>query len=173
MSSLGIHIRLLTPADAAAFQALRLEALRVAPTALAASVEEESGRTLAEIEAQLGARDDGGIVGAFDKGGALVGLVGVQRERFIKLRHKGYVWGVYVTPRAQGRGVGAALLEFALRYARGELAISRINLSVNTQNRPAIALYEKLGFKTFGVEECYLVVDGVAYDELHMVCVLN
>jgi ribosomal protein S18 acetylase RimI-like enzyme len=169
---LGIHIRLLTPADAAAVLALRLEALRVAPTALAASVEEESGRTLAEIEAQLGARDDGGIVGAFDKGGALAGLVGVQRERFIKLRHKGYVWGVYVTPRAQGRGVGAALLEFALRYARDELAISRINLGVNTQNRPAIALYEKLGFKTFGVEECYLVVDGVAYDELHMVCVL-
>jgi RimJ/RimL family protein N-acetyltransferase len=167
-----VLVRLLTPADAVAFQERRLEALRVAPTALAASVEEECDRTAAEIAAQLASRDDGGIVGAFNAAGDLVGMVGVQREQFKKLRHKGFVWGVYVTPSAQGGGVGTALLTFALDYARDTLGIRRINLSVNTQNRAAIALYEKLGFKTFGVEECYLVVDGVAYDELHMVCVL-
>jgi RimJ/RimL family protein N-acetyltransferase len=42
-------------------------------------------------------------------------------------------------------------------------------LGVNTENTAAIALYESLGFETFGVERGFMLVDGVLHDELHMV----
>lgn len=47
----------------------------------------------------------------------------------------------------------------------------QVNLCVNAQSAPAIALYEDAGFKRFGLEHGFMLVDGTLQDELHMVCI--
>jgi GNAT superfamily N-acetyltransferase len=53
-----------------------------------------------------------------------------------------------VLPAHRGRGIGTSLLEAAEREARNQ-KINRLSLSVERDN-PAIALYERLGFRPFG-----------------------
>ncbi len=163
-----MFLRLLTPEDAAAFQALRLRGLQECPEAFASSYEEESGTLPAEIERRLKPRVDLAIVGAFQDG-ELVGLTGVQRESMAKLAHKAFIWGVYVARQARGHGVGTQVVGHALNHASETWGVRQVNLGVNTRNTSAIALYKKLGFVQYGLERGFLLVDGVLHDEYQMV----
>lgn len=163
-----LQVRVLVPADAPAFQALRLRGLLECPEAFASSHEEEADTPMAEIERRLEPRGDAAIFGAF-VGDRLVALVGLQRESLAKLAHKAFVWGVYVAPEARGRGVGAQLMRHALAHASSTLGARQVNLGVNTRNTAAIALYRKLGFVTYGLEQGYLCVGGELHDEYQMV----
>ncbi len=58
----------------------------------------------------------------------------------------GHVCQVSVTPLAQGRGVGAALMIAALRSFR-EQGLASATLSVTVSNERARRLYEQLGFR--------------------------
>jgi len=51
-----------------------------------------------------------------------------------------------VSDRAQGLGIGRALGEAALAWARSKGAM-RVYLETNTKLKPAVALYRKLGFE--------------------------
>lgn len=167
-------IRLLTPDDAPNFLALRLRGLRECPDAFAASPEEEEHRSPENVRAWVQSTEAGAIIGAFEReaGGAelLVGLAGVHREEMIKLRHKAILWGMYVAPESRGRGIGMAVLAFALEHAARVLRVRQVNLGVNTRNAAAIALYRKAGFEEYGIEKGFLFVDGVYHDEYQMVC---
>jgi RimJ/RimL family protein N-acetyltransferase len=167
-----MQIRRLTPADAAAFQALRLAALQEAPAAFGSSFEEEREFGASIIESRLAVRPDRGPFGAFSDG-ELVGLVALGRENMVKLAHKALVWGMYVTPRFRGQGIGRALLAAALSLARSVPGISQVNLSVNASNAGAIRLYESAGFKVFGHEPGAMLVNGELHDEVHMFLQLN
>ena len=54
---------------------------------------------------------------------------------------------VFVEERARGSGLGRALVEATLGRAR-ERGCRRVELDVNTENAPALALYRSLGFET-------------------------
>lgn len=56
---------------------------------------------------------------------------------------------LYVQPRHHGRGLGRALLEQGLSYARSTDAPS-VWLTTNSENTPAIAFYLKQGFERVG-----------------------
>jgi ribosomal protein S18 acetylase RimI-like enzyme len=45
----------------------------------------------------------------------LAGLLGFQRYPKTKRRHRGMVWGVYVSPAARGRGAARQLLRECIR----------------------------------------------------------
>jgi RimJ/RimL family protein N-acetyltransferase len=167
-----MELRTIDSSDAAAFKALRLAALHECPTAFSSSYEEECDTPLAEAARSLTADRDRAIFGAFD-GDDLVATVGLQREGRRKLAHKAIIWGVYVAPSFRGRGVGRLLLERALAHARSMPDLLQVTLGVNTMNTAAIALYESVGFEQFGLERGFLRVDGVLYDELHMVLSLT
>ncbi len=173
MSAAGaVVVRELGAADAGPFQALRLRGLAECPTAFASSVDEERAMPVAKIAQRLTATPGGCVLGAFRES-ALVGCLGLARERHAKLAHKAFVWGMYVAPEARRGGVGRALVAAALHRARTMAGVRQVNLGVNAANAPALALYRSAGFEPFGVERAFMLVDGVPHDEVHMVRVLD
>src|SRR5262249_47141567 len=59
-----------------------------------------------------------------------------------------------VTPAARRRGVAQALMAAALPAAR-DLGAEEVFLEVAVDNDPAIALYERLGFRKAGLRKSY------------------
>lgn len=76
--------------------------------------------------------------------------------------------GMAVHDDFAGRGCGRALLEAALTQADRWLNLKRVELSVWTDNAPAIALYESAGFEREGVSRAYAWRDGAYADALMM-----
>jgi RimJ/RimL family protein N-acetyltransferase len=172
-----MEIRELTESDAAAFRALRLRALRDHPDAFAQTYDDAAARPPESYAEQLqaaAASPDDCILGAFDAEGTLVGMVGFRREIYAKVRHRGYIWGMYTAPEARGKGTGRALLAEAIRRARAIPGVEQINLSVVTRNPTARTLYLSMGFEVYGLERRALKLpDGTYLDEEHMVLRLD
>ena len=161
-------IRKLTPSDATALRTLRLSALLASPTSFAGSFEDEAAQPVADTEQRLTARDGRAVLGAFVND-ALIGSIGINREPIAKLAHKAGIWGMYVAAEHRGAGIGRQLLNEAIRLAQTFDGVRQLTLCVNAVNASAIALYESLGFVTYGVEPCGMQVSGVFYDEHLMV----
>lgn len=163
-------IRELAATDADAFQALRLQALLECPSAFASSYDEECDVPITEVAERLRTRVDRFVLGASDQS-RLIGMVGLKREQPRKLAHKAFIWGMYVASSARRSGVGRQLMSEALARAP-RLGVTQVNLGVNATNVAAIALYQAIGFTTFGVERGFMLLDGQLHDEILMVHML-
>jgi dihydropteroate synthase len=62
---------------------------------------------------------------------------------------KAHVFGMWVAPEARGAGIGKALVDAGLRWARSQAALE-VALRVSDQQRVARRLYERLGFRDIG-----------------------
>jgi len=162
-----VDIRPLTASDAEAFQRLRLAGLRECPEAFASSYEEERDISLEELSGRLVPEATHCVLGAF-RDAQLVGILGFQCESKRKTAHKAFIWGMYVTPAQRRKGIGRRLLATALEMADSLPSIQLVTITVNSSNVPAVALYENIGFKTYGVEPGALLVNGQLYDETQM-----
>jgi len=163
-------IRLLEEADAPEFVRLRLEGLQNDPAAFGSSWEEEQARPLETVAPRLRALPESHfVVGAF-QGERLIGVTGFRREEQRKARHKGFVWGVYVTAEARGKGVARALLTFVQERARTYSGLDQLFLSVSVSQTAARHLYDSLGFEVFGYERHALKIGDTYVDEEHRVC---
>ena len=138
------------------------------PDLFGSSYEEECDRSPADIAARL-APDSARIqFGAFIDG-ALAGTVCLRREDGLKEMHRALILGMIVLPEHRGRGVGKALLEHALVCARSMPGLRQIALAATAGNQAAIGLYQACGFVPWGIAPQALRVDGMFYDEVHMV----
>jgi ribosomal protein S18 acetylase RimI-like enzyme len=152
------EIRLLTPADAPSFWALRLEGLAAHPDAFGESAAEHRATTVETVAERLsGSGPDRFVAGAFDEQG-LAGVTGYYRDTREKRRHKGHIWGMYVAPRLRGQGAGEALLREAIRLAQTSPGLRSILLSVSATKPEARRLYERVGFVHYGTEPVALRV---------------
>ncbi|ALM86170.1 GNAT family N-acetyltransferase [Bordetella sp. N] len=165
----SIVIRQLTAEDAPAFQALRLAALEACPTAFGASVEDERALAISAVARRIAPADHGnaGGVGAFD-GAELAGMACVFRAAGRKEAHKAHLVSVYVAPPWRGLGVSTQLVTAAISMAQAMTGVRRINLTVNVANKPALALYRRLGFVIYGEEPEGLCVNGEYQNEYLM-----
>ena len=82
------------------------------------------------------------------------------------MRHSGLL-AVGVVPEHRGRGIGSELMERAIATA-WRRHFTRIELTVREDNRPAIALYRRLGFKSEGTRQNAVRVDGKHFNLLAM-----
>jgi ribosomal protein S18 acetylase RimI-like enzyme len=156
-------IRLLGPADAAAYRSLRLQALRDHPEAFGASHEDEAARSLETTARRLDAGPLNCVFGAFSAEN-LVGTAGfIVPDRSAKSRHKGLLVGVHVAPPHRGHGLGSALVTAVIDHARAHVVL--LQAGVGVTNGPALRLYESLGFRHYGREDKALRVDGAFVDE--------
>lgn len=161
-----IRIRQLALADAPAYRALRLRALREHADAFTSSFEEEKIRPLADTEKRLRAVEDGKLWGAY-AAGDMAGMVGLSFETRIKSRHKGLLVSMYVAPEYSGKGVGLSLVDAVVHDARAT-GLELVTLTVTDSNLAAIALYKKCGFAAFGTEPDAIRVNGVSFGKTHM-----
>ena len=89
--------------------------------------------------------------------GDVVGWCNIWRRVGDSFRHCGAL-GMGLLPPYRGRGIGHALMTFALTEAR-HAGIWRIELEVFANNLPAIELYEKMGFVREGLKQQAVVLD--------------
>jgi len=160
-------VRRLTALDAAPLRQLRLDALVETPESFGSSYEEEHTLTLTDIREWITSADDGAMFGVFMQD-ALAGMVGVGRQRKLKMRHKAHIWSMYVAPAQRGRGLGRLLMHAAIAHARTMRGVRQVQLSVTANNAAAAALYASLGFTVYGHEREALCVNGRLYDETLM-----
>ena len=163
-----MDIRYLDSEDAGEWLRLRLEALKGDPDAFGASFEEYQALSPEEVKRRLWSSSDAFVVGAFDES-RLVGMAGFYRDQGLKSRHKGHVWGVYVSPAVRGKKLGRTLMDRLLERASTVKGVEQILISVTSTQTAAMALYRSLGFEPFGREPRALKVNGRFIDEEHMV----
>jgi ribosomal protein S18 acetylase RimI-like enzyme len=164
-----MQIRFLTADDANEWLRLRLEALENDPGAFSSSVEEHHMLTPEGVRRRLGsAEEDSFVVGAF-RDGSLVGTVGFYRDKGPKNRHKGRVWGVYLTPKERGAGIGRQMMERLIQHAAEIGGVEQILLAVTMAQKAARNLYRSLGFETFGTEPRALKIGQTYIDEEYMI----
>lgn len=161
-------IHCLTPADAEAFRALRLEALRTTPAAFGRAREEEAGKPLSWFGETL---ERAAVFAALDDAGRLRGMLAYQADAMLKRRHIGHLWGMYVRVEARGQGLGSALLAASVAHARAHVSV--LQIMVGEDNPAARRLYERAGFTVYGTELASLRVDGVDATTLLMAMKLD
>lgn len=140
-----IRVERVTPDDWASWRSLRLAALSDAPGAFGSSFETESKRD------EQGWRDRisrPGVLMIATRAGESVGIVGGYLAR----AHVAQLISMWVTPASRGRGVGDALVEATLSWARQESA-ETVELWVMRDNTAAEALYSRHGFSRTGAVE--------------------
>lgn len=89
-------------------------------------------------------------------------------SRLQKCKHRAEI-GISVLKEYWGRGIGTLLVENTIDLAR-QAGYQQLELEVVTDNKRAVSLYEKFGFRILGTnEKAFLCRDG-QYQALHLMC---
>jgi GNAT superfamily N-acetyltransferase len=147
------------PDDWAAWRDVRLEALRDAPTAFGSTYESHVGRTEQQWRDRLHPANGLTCLSMLD--GRVVGIAAGHSEG------NGVVEliSMWVSPDARGRGVGGALVDEVVRWAREQRA-EAVELWVTRGNEPAERLYARHGFVRTGAAKP--LPSNPALDEISM-----
>lgn len=161
-------IRKLLPHESGIYRAMRLACLKNAPESFGSTYEEEvlNPKFPFETHIETGSPDHV-MFGALDNE-RLIGITGFNRMARKRASHRGELVQVYVEPAYRGQNIGEKLLRQTLAYAFSLEGIEQVQLSVIASNTTAINLYEKLGFKTFGVQPKYFKVENGYLDQQFM-----
>ena len=100
-------------------------------------------------------------------GEQIVGIASVQGGRRKAARHTGTI---AITLRAdyRDRGLGTRLMHHIIGWAKDTGVLKRLDLEVFSNNKRAIRLYEKMGFKHEGCRVRAFFKDGEYLDSLMM-----
>ena len=138
-----MEIRRLAAHEGPRLRAIRLRALAQAPGAFGSTYDEAAARPLDSWTAQL--REIPTFVAVVD--GEDMGIVRGARDD--SQADAAWLISMWVAPEVRGQGVGEALIDTVVQWARDSGA-RRLLLDVGDHNRPAIALYARMGFEPNG-----------------------
>lgn len=110
---------------------------------------------------------ENGRVFIAEKDGVVVGLCVLVPSMSLRRGHSAEL-AVMVDSDNQRHGIGKALMKQALSEADNVMELHRLELKVVTENRPAISLYEKLGFKIEATQKSSCIKEGRFADEYLM-----
>ncbi len=101
----------------------------------------------------------------------IIGSAGVTVFANPRLRHSASI-GIMVHKDYQAKGVGTGLMKAVIDIADNWLMLVRVELTVFVDNKKAIHLYEKFGFKIEGKKEKAAIRNGQYVDEFIMARIL-
>src|SRR3712207_2128536 len=101
-------IRKLELSEIEAAWALRLRSIKECPTAFGLSFEDVKDVPLDAVKSDFEGND---IFIALSDESEIIGMLGFQRERGEKHRHKATIGSMYVVPESRGKGIGRKLLD--------------------------------------------------------------
>jgi ribosomal protein S18 acetylase RimI-like enzyme len=158
-------IRLLTSADAPAYQHIRQCALKEVPQFVGPSAEWEANCNLAELQSRMDRYESEGtyLFGCF-LNDVCAGVAAMSRKLNPKYSHKVFFWGFYILPAYRGRSLGRHLMQARIEFARNLPGVRFATLQVTTTNEPARILHQRFGFVSCGIEPHALHLDGKFYD---------
>jgi RimJ/RimL family protein N-acetyltransferase len=104
---------------------------------------------LVALAEAVGSEAEGWLISDSRWRSALVGRLSIARDPHPASRHVADL-GLMVAASARRRGIGWALLEQAVEWARGS-GVRKLELHVFPHNEPAIRLYERFGFVREGL----------------------
>lgn len=163
-----MEIARLHAGDGARLRDVRLRALADAPYAFSSSLvrEEALGPEFWEERVTQSEIGESGAVFIATEDGQDVGMAGGFLDG--AETPLATLWGMWVDPLARQGGVGQALVEAVLVWAR-EAGADDLRLAVTDceESRPAAALYRKLGFQDTGERE------PLDWDPSLLTCVLS
>jgi ribosomal protein S18 acetylase RimI-like enzyme len=161
-------IRRMTPGEWRELRAIRLEAVRDTPTAFSSSYAELAAHADIFWQQQAAAEatsDDGATFIACDPNDDWVGSV--SAGPLVEVPDHAHIHAVYVRAGHRGQtGLGARLVEEAIRFAERHIDVSRLTLGVHESNTRALAFYRRIGFRMTGklipyrpnpVERCFIL----------------
>ena len=99
--------------------------------------------------------------------GEIVASSGTTGSARARLMHRVEL-GMSVRQAHWRQGIGAALLDAIIDWARANPVVTKLDLQVATTNAGAVALYLKKGFHKEGTLRKQMMVDDVAQDLFHM-----
>ena len=98
--------------------------------------------------------------------GEIAGHAGLHPASRSPRRAHARMLGICVHSRYQRQGVGTALMQALVDLADRWLQVTRIELTVFTDNQNAIELYRRFGFEVEGTHKAYALRDG-RYADTH------
>ncbi len=100
------------------------------------------------------------------KNGKSIGHVRIMLKKSIH-GHVAEVTSLIVDPKERRQGIGIGLMQYSISKLTNKITI--ITLAVDSKNRPAIALYKKIGFEKYGLLKKASKIDGKFVDNYLMV----
>jgi len=101
----------------------------------------------------------------------IVGFLRFTGGKFAKTSHAGK-FGMFVRKEFRGMGVGKKLIKELLIWAKNN-KIKRVELEVLANNKPALGLYKKSGFKKEGVKKKESKINNKYLDSIIMAKLLS
>lgn len=162
----ALTIRNARPEDAPELAAAERAIARV-PGMLASRPEEIDDANVLKMIVDLQAHDSG-IYLVAERGGAIVGHALLEPLSLAVTAHVVRLT-IAVHEGHQGQGVGRALMDELLRWARSNPRVEKFELQVRSSNARALALYRSLGFVEEGRKTRRLKIGPNAYiDDVYM-----
>ncbi len=94
------------------------------------------------------------------------GIANLNIVPYKKLAHQ-CLLSIVVDEKFRNKGVGTALIEDLMKLAKEKFHIELLHLEVYEHN-PAIRLYQRLGFKEFGIQKHFIKEDGHYVGKIYM-----
>lgn len=158
----NVKIKILTMNKASDFRKIRLSALKKAPEMFGSTYEAEVDKPLVFFENSLSSLT---VFGAYHNK-QIIGLATLAQETGTKFSHKATLSSVFIEPEFQQKGVASSLLSAVIEHSKKH--VEQILLTVADDNGPAIRLYKKFGFQTYGVDIKAMKDNGKYIDEVLM-----
>lgn len=151
----AMEIRRLGSGDESEYRRIHLRSLEIFPDNFGTLFAEQRAKPRLQFEDFIANNDpDNFVFGAF-RGTELAAIAGFRRGDREKTRHRGEIVQVFVDSELQGRNVGELLVRAVVEAVFSNPEIESLELSLVADNDKAKRLYEKVGFKTYGIRHGY------------------
>lgn len=167
MENQSVNIIQLTSDQWQIYQQLRLEALQNDPQAFGSSYQDALKKTETDWRSRLEDANQGRgswLLFAGDKQ-SLLGMIAAVLDN--EQENTAIILSVYVTPQARGKGISKKLMAAILDAIKAD-GVKKAWLEVNTEQLPALHLYQRFGFEIVKINH-NLLGTGCYHDEFLMV----